>query len=59
MVELFMNSTGRGIAPVIRVTKNSGERIIQGMGLLNSEKTELLISILNLHNIKIYDTKLD
>ena len=59
MVELFMNSTGRGIAPVIRVTKNSGERIIQGMGLLNSEKTELLISILNLHNIKIYNTKLD
>jgi len=28
---------------VIRVTKNSGERIIQGMGVLNKEKTEFLI----------------
>ena len=42
MVELYMNSEARG-APVIRVTKNSGERIIQGMGVLNKEKTEFLI----------------
>lgn len=58
MIELYMNSEARG-APVIRVTKNSGERIMQGMGILNNEKTELLISILNSHNIKIYYTKLD
>lgn len=58
MVELYIDSASRG-APAIRITKDSGEQIIQGIGVLNHEKTELLISILNLHNIKIYYTKLD
>jgi len=57
MVELYMTSNGRGISPMITITKNTGEEITQSMAIVNDKNTSILLNILRSNNIQVYKGK--
>jgi len=58
MVEMYMVNNGGMPVPTITITENNGESLTQHIAIMDDKSTDLLIQILDLHNIQMYKHKL-
>lgn len=58
MVEMYMVNNGGMPVPTITITENNGESLTQHIAIMDDKSTDLLIRILDLHNIQVYKHKL-